>query len=111
MTNPRALAEEAKVILEARDRDRTHYEDCWRGHPDCLASHLADALIEALDDLEEQRGNAEGFWEDRERFRQENERLREALKRVLAGEPGADAVLQTVRQALTETLERERERA
>ena len=76
MTDPRTFVAEAKVILTARNRDRTHYEDCWRGHPDCLASHLADALIAALDDVEEQRNNAEGFWEDRERFREQNERLR-----------------------------------
>ena len=90
MTNPRALAEEAKVILEARDRDRTHYEDCWRDHPDCLAAFLADALLTALDDVEEQRGNAEGFWEARERFRQ----ALEQISRLCL--------------ALTETPERER---
>jgi len=28
------------------------------------------------DDLDEQRGNAEGFWEDREKYREEAERLR-----------------------------------
>ena len=70
--DPRTLAEEAK----ARASD-------WRNNnvsglcADVCA--LADALITALDDVEEQRGNAEGFWEYQERFREENERLREAL--------------------------------
>lgn len=35
-------------------------------------------------------------------LQQENTRLREALQRVLKGEPGADAVLQIVRQALSQ---------
>ena len=68
MTDPRTLAEEVKE---------------WASHNICrLAQHesrrlyaLAGALITALEDAEEQRGNAEGFWGDRERFREENEAL------------------------------------
>src|SRR3990170_754529 len=116
MTDPHTLAEEAGRILQARNSDRTHYEDCWRDHPYCLAAFLADALITALEDVEEQRGNAEGFWEDRERFREENERLREALERVeVSGHPewcawscfggaeesACDCWVMPVRQALT----------
>ena len=69
MTDPRTLAEEVKEWASHNIGRLTQHES-RRVHI------LADALITALDDVEEQRGNAEGFWEDRERFREENERLR-----------------------------------
>ena len=64
MTDPRSLAEKARKLY-IREGPTTHLA--------VYVPVLADALIAALDDLEEQRGNAEGFWE-------ENERLREAAQ-------------------------------
>ena len=118
MTDPRTLAEEAKSVLSIRDHDKTHYEDCWRIHFGCLASFLADALITALNAVDELSARPDWALQDeRDHLREENERLREALEHFLerrsAAYMGPDefylAMMECAERAeavLTETPER-----
>jgi hypothetical protein len=66
----------------------------WGSYVDYLAS--LEAEVEGLNE------NVVVLLSKYESELREADRLREALRRVLSGEPGADAVLQTVRQALKE---------
>jgi hypothetical protein len=58
--------------------DRTHYDDCWRDHPQCVLPKI-ERLEHAL---KMQRGHTERADEDNQRLRDENAALREAAGKV-----------------------------